>query len=149
MEVAKKKAIHFYLSLHVNFHLSTDETFLTNPHAVLNTNVIEVYNSSEVHNALNSTHRNLVSAIEDFQQRRSGWVLNKLLALDLHLLEFNSLPTSPSSRGAKQDKHEMCFYCLLLLVYMEILMKTIMSVYPLIHNTRKNLTLMVFHSKWH
>ena len=36
-EVAKKRAVKFYLSLYANFHLSTDVTFLTNPPAVLST----------------------------------------------------------------------------------------------------------------
>ena len=38
-EVAKKRAVKFYV------RLSTDETFLTNPPVVLNTNTMEVYNS--------------------------------------------------------------------------------------------------------
>ena len=84
----------FYLSLHANFRLSTDETFLTSQPVVLNTNAMEVYNSSEIHDTLNSTYGNLVSAVEYFQQRGSGWVLNKLLALDLPLLEFNPLRTT-------------------------------------------------------
>ena len=41
-----------------------------------------MYDSSDVHDALNSTYENLVSAIEDFQQRGSGWILDKLIALD-------------------------------------------------------------------
>ena len=65
--------------------------FLTDPPAVLSTDTIEVYDSSDVHDALNSTYENLVSAIEDFQQRRSGRTLDKLIALDLHLLEFDPL----------------------------------------------------------
>ena len=48
---------------------------------------IEVYDSSDVHDALNSTCDNLVSAIEDFQQSGSGWILYKLVALELHFLE--------------------------------------------------------------
>ena len=68
---------------------------------------MEVYNSSEIDNALNSTYENLVSAIEDFQQRGSGWVLNKLLALDLHILEFNPLRATSyiplPTRGAEQE----------------------------------------------
>ena len=41
--------------------------------------------------ALNSTYENLLSAIEDFQQRGSGWILDKLIALDLHRLKFDPL----------------------------------------------------------
>ena len=55
-EAVKKRAVNFYLSLHVNFHLSTDVTFLTNPQAVLSTHNIEVYDWSDVHKALDSIH---------------------------------------------------------------------------------------------
>ena len=44
-EVVKKRAVKFYLSLHVNFHLSTDVAFLTDPPAVLIADTIEVYDS--------------------------------------------------------------------------------------------------------
>ena len=119
-KVVKKRAVKFYFSLHVNFHLSTNVAFLTDPPAVLSTDTIEVYDSSDVHDALNSTYENLVSAIEDFQQRGSGWSLEKLIALDLHLLEFDPhratsyipLPTCIQNRKAViniKNKDEKCF----------------------------------------
>ena len=111
-EVGKKRAVKFYLSLHVN--LSTDVAFLTDPPAVLSTD------SCDVHDALNSTYENLVSAIEDFQQRGPGWNLDKLIALDLHLLEFDPLqatsylPLSTCIQNKKaviniKDKDDKCF----------------------------------------
>ena len=119
-EVVKKRAVKFSLSLHVNFHLSTDVTFLTNPLADLSTDTIEVYDSSDIHDVLNSIYENLVSAIEEFQQRGSGWILDKLLSLDLHLLEFDPLratpyiplPTCIQSRKTViniKNKDEKCF----------------------------------------
>ena len=60
-EAVRKKAIKSYSSLHANFHLSSDETFLTSPPAVLNTDAMKVYDSSEVDYLLN---KNLVFAIE-------------------------------------------------------------------------------------
>ena len=47
--------------------------FLTDPPAVLSTDTIEVYDLCDVHGALHSMYENLVSTIEDFQQRGSGW----------------------------------------------------------------------------
>ena len=116
-EVVKKKAVKFYLSRHVKFHLSTDVVFLTDPPTILS---IEVYDSSDVHDALDSTYENLESAIEDFQQRGSGWIFDKLIALDLHLLEFDPLratsyiplPTYIQNRKAViniKNKDEKCF----------------------------------------
>ena len=49
----KKRAVKFYLSLHVNSHLSTDVTFQTNLPAVLSTNTIEVYDSNDIRDAMN------------------------------------------------------------------------------------------------
>ena len=91
-EVAKKRAVKFYLSLRVNFHPSTDVTFLIDPPAVISTATVEVYHTSDVHVALHcSIYRNPASAVEDFEQRESGWILDKLLALNLHLLKFDPL----------------------------------------------------------
>ena len=51
-ELLKKKAIKFYMSLHANFHLSSDESFVTEPPAVLNTEAIEIYESNEIDDIL-------------------------------------------------------------------------------------------------
>ena len=120
LDVVKKRAVKFYLSLHVNFHLSTDVTFLTDPPAFLSTDTIEGYDSSDIHDALISTYENLVSTIEDFQQRGSGWILDNLVALDLHLLEFDPLratsyiPILTCTQNRKaviniKNKDEKCF----------------------------------------
>ena len=54
-ELMKKKAIKFYISLHANFHLSSDTSFMTDPPVVLNTDVEEIYESSEVDEILEKT----------------------------------------------------------------------------------------------
>ena len=91
----KKKGTKFDVSLHVSFHLSSDETFMTNPPAVLNTDIMEVYDWSEMDDILSNTYGNLVSVFENFEYRGSGWVLDRLLKLALHILEFNPLRTTP------------------------------------------------------
>ena len=156
-EVAKKRDVKFYLSLHANFHLSTDVPVLTNPPAVLSTDTIEVYDSSDIHDALNSIYENLTSTIEDFQQRGSGWVLDKLLSFDLHLLEFDPrratsyipLPTCIQNRKAvinSKNNDEKCFYGLLLLVYISKMYSCVTHKDHLITwSTRRNSTFKVFY----
>lgn len=90
-ELKKKRALKFYLSLHLNFHLGSDETYITEPPVVLNTSAVELYESSQLDEILEKEYSNLVSAIEQFQGRGSGWVLDKLLMLDLHVFEFSPL----------------------------------------------------------
>ena len=79
---------------------------------------------------------NLTSAIEDFVQRGSGWISDKLLALDLHLLEFDSfsatsyipLPAYIQNKKAVlniRNREEKCFLWSVIVVYMEILMQEI------------------------
>ena len=119
-EVVKKQVIMFYVSLHANFHLGSDEEFKTEPPAVLNTEALEIFKSTDIDDLLNHTYENLVSSIENFQQRGSGWVLDKLLKLDLHILEFNPLNATsyiplPDELQRKktiiniQNKNEKCF----------------------------------------
>ena len=110
----------------------------------------------DLHDALNSTYENLVSAIEDFQQCGSGWILDKLIALDLHLLEFDLLqatlyfplllPTCIHNRKSiLKTRMKSVFYGLLLLVYMEILMQKIMNIYLITWDMRRNSTFNVFN----
>ena len=61
-EVVKKRAVKSTYWL----------AFLTDLPEVLSTDTIEVYDSCDVHDALDSTYENLLSAIEDFQQRGSS-----------------------------------------------------------------------------
>ena len=142
-EVVKKRAVVFHLSLHVNFHLSIDVAFLIDQRAVFSPDTIEVYDSSDVHDALNSTYENLVSAIENFQQRGS--------ALDLHLPEFDPLratsciPLPTCIQNSKAVINIKNKDGLLLLVYMEILIEYIRNVCLITWSTRRNETFKVFN----
>ena len=119
-ELCKKKALKFYLSLHANFHLGSDESFQTDPPIVFNTDPFEIYESTEVDGILTQTYEKLFSSIEEFQHRGSGWVLDKLLRIDIHILEFNPLratsyiplPTQLARKKAViniKNKDEKCF----------------------------------------
>ena len=55
-EIMKKKAIKVYVSLHADFHLSMDTTFITEPPLVLNTGVVEVLESSDIDGILCATY---------------------------------------------------------------------------------------------
>ena len=91
VELGKKNAIKFYVSLYADFHIGSDTTFKTDPPAVLNTPASAVYESGNIDEMLDNTYDSLVKSIEDFHLTRSGWVLEKLLKLDLHILELNPL----------------------------------------------------------
>ena len=98
-----------------------DSTFITEPPAVLTTDTEEIFSSSNLDETLNNTYCNLIKRMEDFQHRGSGWVLDKLIKLDLHMLEFNPLRATsyiplPEELRRKQaviniqnKKDEKCF----------------------------------------
>ena len=93
-ELHRKNSIKLYLSLHLNLHLSMDASFITNPPVVLNTTAKELFKLENIEKLLEDSYAELISKIEEFQSRGSGWVLNKLLILDLHILEYNPLHAS-------------------------------------------------------
>ena len=142
------RTVKFYLSMHANFHLSTDVTFLTNPPAVLSTDTMEVCDSSDVHDTLN---------IEDFHQRGSGWVFDKLLALDLHLLEFDPLratsyiplPTHIQNKKAViniRNNNEKCFlWSVIAGLYFKDSELCMCKDHLITWSTRRNSTFKVFH----
>ena len=119
-ELHEKNAIKYYLSSHVNFHLSMDESFTTNPPVVLSTTPIEVFKFNNIEKSLADTYDNLISKIGEFQSRGSGWVLDELVMLDLHILEYKPLrassyiplPEKLASRKAViniKNKDQKCF----------------------------------------
>ena len=93
-EQAEKGAIKFYLSLYANFHLSVDNSFKTDPPAVLPTEPVEVLESTYLNDTLDSLYDMLIAAIDKFEYRGSGWILDKLLKLDLHVLQYSPLHAS-------------------------------------------------------
>ena len=92
--VGSKQAVKFYVSLIANFHLASNPTFFTEPPPCFNSKPLEVLQSTDLDEVLYDTTNQLTTQIEEFQQRRSGWVLDKLLRLDLHVAEYNPLRTS-------------------------------------------------------
>ena len=84
-ELANKRAIKLYISLHAQFRLDSDPTFITQPPPVLNTETTEIFESSNIPETLDAVYNNLVTKIENFQQTGSGFVLDKLLMLDLYI----------------------------------------------------------------
>ena len=90
----EKHVLKFQLSLHANFHLSIDESIKTQPPAVLRSDTYEVYQSSDVQELLRKAESDIITRIEKYQSRGSGWILEELLMLDLHIYEFSPLHAS-------------------------------------------------------
>ena len=119
-ELNKKHALKFYVSLHVNFHQAINPTYLTEPPIVLNIDPVELLESTELDPLLDDTYGALLNSIDKFELRGSGWVLDQLLRIDLHVLEFDPLRASTYLPLPKwiEDKHavvnilnkdDMCF----------------------------------------
>jgi hypothetical protein len=83
------------LSLHLLFHLSVDPSYLTDPPVVITTSPVEkLEGGMEVNDILENFYTKLLDLIEQYELCGSGWVLNKLLRLDLHVLRFDPLRAS-------------------------------------------------------
>ena len=92
--IKQKNCIKFYISLHASFHLAINEEVKTEPPIVLNTSPTEALKSSNPQDLLRRAYEDFEEMLKNFTAIGSGWVLRKLLALDLHILEYKSLHPS-------------------------------------------------------
>ena len=124
-----KNAIKFYVSLHINFHLSIDHTFITDPPIVLNTMVFEVLDSTNLNETLDNVYDVLVNKMDSFCKKGSGWTLHQLLKLEVHILEYQPLTASTYFKIPKEiedkkavinvqnDDNRCFFYALAAAIY--------------------------------
>ena len=93
-ELERKRALKIVVALRVTFHQSTDPTFLTEPPAVFSSDPVEVFAATNIDEALNGIHEQLMKKLEEFEERGSGWVLHELLRLDFHAYVHEPLRAS-------------------------------------------------------
>lgn len=64
---------------------------MTEQSILLNTDVEDILQSSDLNDLLQKKYEDLQTFIENFQLQGSGWVLDKLMMLYLHVCEYNPL----------------------------------------------------------
>ena len=128
-QLQRKHALKIVYTLHLNFHQSTDPTFITEPPIVLNTEPVEILASTDITETVGSVYDMLINAVDEFEMRGSGWVLDQLLRLDLHVHEVVPLRASTHLSLPKEirDKHaivniqnsdNLCFlWCVIASIY--------------------------------
>jgi hypothetical protein len=93
--IVKSPSSKVSLSLHLLFHLSVDPSYLTDPPVVLTTSPVEKLEGGlDVNDILERFYTVLLDSIEQYELCGSGWVLNKLLRLDLHAVNYDPLRAS-------------------------------------------------------
>ncbi|MEE8289544.1 MAG: hypothetical protein V3R25_09045, partial [Nitrosomonadaceae bacterium] len=90
--ITKSGASKVSVTLHVQFHLAVDPSHVTEPPVVLTTPPAEwLEGGVGVDTMLCDIYNELINSIEQYELCGSGWVLDKLLRLDLHVLKFTPL----------------------------------------------------------
>jgi hypothetical protein len=92
--ILDKPLIKIYMTLYANFHQSTDPSFMTDPSVVLNTEPEEILAATDINKVLDTFYSFLVDSIDAYELQGSGWVLDQLLRLDLHVLKYDPLRAS-------------------------------------------------------
>ena len=93
-ERESKNAVKFYFSLHLLYHQAIDETLLTEPPIVKNTKPRELYAGDDITDQIRISYDELLKEVEKFESEGSGWVLHKLIKLDLHINQLDPLRAS-------------------------------------------------------
>ena len=106
-DLAQKLAIEIYVSLKLNFHLSVDSSYVTDPPVVFNTEPISLLESTEIARVLEGIFESFTSKIETFSMQGSGWVLHKLLNLHLHVAVYQPLHGSVFTFRLPQEVYDI------------------------------------------
>ena len=98
----QKLAIKIYASLKLNCHLFADTRFITDPPVVFNTEPVPMLESTDIACVLESIFNSFTSKIETFSIQGSGWVLDRLLNIQLHVAEYQPLQASTTFELLKE-----------------------------------------------
>ena len=94
IERESRKAIKFSFNLRLLFHQVTDETILTVPAVDINTSTKELFAADDLDDLLSLAFEELQKRIEKFESKGSGWVIHKLLQLNVHIDQLDPLRAS-------------------------------------------------------
>jgi hypothetical protein len=75
-DLTQKLSIKIYASLELNFHLSTDTSYITDPPVVFNTEAMPILESVNIAQVLENIYQSFNKKIEQFSLQGSGWVLH-------------------------------------------------------------------------
>ena len=77
-----KQSLKFSMAIHVEFEKATDPDVITDPPVVLQSEQFEVYHDTSIKEQLEKAAKQLDKNIEVYEQCGSGWILNRIVALD-------------------------------------------------------------------
>ena len=89
-ELDELKALKISISLFASFHLSVDPATISNPPATLNTNSETFLEGDHFVEFVNQSY-SAIEKINEYEMKSSGWVLDKLIKLDLHIHKYTPI----------------------------------------------------------
>ena len=72
----------------VIMHKSVDPAVVTDPAAVINTDMVVGLIGSDYEDELKAAFENVMQQIDDYQHNGSGWVLDQFLKLDVSIVTY-------------------------------------------------------------
>ena len=90
-ELKRMKALKFYISTYLEFQLSHDPSYKTNPPVVMNSPPKPILESSDIPKKLEKVFRLLTTLIDEFQENGSGFILTKIHKMDLFVMHYKPL----------------------------------------------------------
>ena len=92
--VQRCRALKFTMSINVKFVKTDDSSIKTDPPVWFTTQPFPVYKGSDINDLLSCTQKQLLNRIDTFESNGSGWILNKLIFLDVNVWELDPLHAS-------------------------------------------------------
>ena len=91
LELDDKRALKVCISLFAKFHQAVETDVVTEPPPCFNLDQTPIYESSDLDAFVKEQYNKLISSIDKYELRGSGWVLHSLESLDMALVEYRPL----------------------------------------------------------
>ena len=83
-----------YISAQISFYKASNVDQITSPHPTFNSDIAVVLPTTTLTPIMKTLKDNLIHQLDSYERNGSGWVMNNIVYLDLHIVQFDPLRAS-------------------------------------------------------
>ena len=88
------KPCKIYISAQISFYKASNVDQITSPHPTFNSDMAVVLPTTTLTPIMKTLKDNLIHQLDSYERNGSGWVMNTIVYLDLHIVQFDPLRAS-------------------------------------------------------
>ena len=103
MEVLKRGSQKIYVTLQAQLRQSTDPDIVTDPPACFVTEPVVILPTTNLKDVIDVFYTDLIQQVDLFERNDSGWILKRLIYLDINLAKYNSMHVNNEQSSDESD----------------------------------------------